>query len=465
MSEALKVVSPIDGSVVGTLPTQDVPAVDAAYSKLSAAQPAWAERPAVERGELLRTAAQSLREAASELGELLVREIGKTPKEAVDEVVRSADMIDFTVDQAISSPRLTDYEIPAEEFPGTPPGRVQTVTRVPLGVVLAIAPFNYPVNLAVSKIAPALMMGNTVLFKPPSQGGVAGRRMVELFYAAGLPEDALAVITGRSSVIGERLVTHPAMAMVSLTGSNQTGEQIAKQAGMVPLMMELGGNDPAIVLADADLKLAAENVAKGAFKYAGQRCTAVKRVYVVETVAEEFTNLLVAQVGEHFGSAGDPREHPVGPVIDDKQADYLAELLADATAAGGTVRSGGNRDGRVFEATVIDGLDHSARLVAEEQFGPLLPVVRVKDAAEAVRLANDTPYGLQASVFTADVPLAESLARQIKAGGVHLNGPDQRGPDNFMFVGHKASGLTPQGVRFALEGMSTLKGIVHNPSA
>lgn len=465
MSEPIPVHSPIDGSVVGSLPAAGVADVDATYERLGSAQLAWAERPASERAGVLRAVSQRLRKAAPELGELLVREIGKTPKEAEDEVVRSADLIDFTVEQALDSPHLADYEIRAEEFPGTPAGRVQTVTRVPLGVVLAIAPFNYPVNLAVSKIAPALMIGNTVLFKPPTQGGVAASRMAELFYDAGVPADVLAVVTGRASEIGERLVTHPEVAMISLTGSTDTGGRIAKQAGMIPLMMELGGNDPAIVLADADLALAAGNIAKGAFKYAGQRCTAVKRVYVADSVAEEFTELLVAQVGEHFGSAGDPREHPVGPVIDDKQAGYLAELLADATAAGGTVRCGGSRDGRVFEATVVDGLSHGARLVAEEQFGPLLPVVRVADAEEAVRLANDTPYGLQASLFTRDHTLAGSLARQIKAGGVHVNGPDQRGPDNFMFVGHKASGLAPQGVRFALEGMSTLKGIVHNPEA
>lgn len=465
MTEPLHVLSPIDGSTVGSLPAADIPELEAAFARLSAGQASWAARSRAERGSVIRAAADALRAAADELADILVREIGKTPGEAKDEVVRSADLMDFTVTEALESPHLADYQIKAEDFPGTPAGRVQTVTRVPLGVVVAIAPFNYPVNLAVSKIAPALMTGNSVLFKPPTQGGVAGRRMVELFYAAGVPEDTLAVVTGRSSEIGERLVSHPDVAMICLTGSNQTGERIAGQAGMVPLMMELGGNDPAIVLADADLSLAATNIAKGAFKYAGQRCTAVKRVYVVDSIAAELVEKLVAEVAAHFGSAGDPTKHPVGPVINDGQADYLAELLAAATVDGGNVRCGGKRAGRVFEATVVDGLEHSSRLVTEEQFGPLLPVVRVADADEAVRLANDTPYGLQASVFTADLALAESLAQRLEAGGIHLNGPDQRGPDNFMFVGHKASGLTPQGVRYALEGMSTLKGIVHNPPA
>jgi glyceraldehyde-3-phosphate dehydrogenase (NADP+) len=389
-----------------------------------------------------------------------VVEVAKTPKEARDEIIRSAELIDYTVTAA---GELADFELKSEDFPGAPAGRVQTVTRVPVGTVVAIGPFNYPINLSVSKIAPALLMGNTVIFKPPTQGSVAAARMVELFREAGIGPELLGFVTGKGSEIGDHLSGHPAVNLIAMTGSTGAGQKIAENAGMIPLMLELGGNDPAIVLADANLDLAAEHIAGGAFKYAGQRCTAVKRVYADKLIATDLVKKIVGQVTDRFGTSGDPRQHPVGPVISDTQADYLQELFDDAKGKG-TVAHGGGRDGRAWEATVISGLPHTARLVAEEQFGPLLPIVPVKNEQEAVKFANDSEYGLQASIFSTDTARAETLASQIEAGGVHINGPDQRGPDNFMFVGHKRSGITAQGVRFALEAMSQYKGIVHNPT-
>lgn len=455
----LEVRSPIDDQVVGKVAAMTTAAADAAVDLVATAQADWAARPPAERFAILETMAATLRQQVDELAESLVREVGKTPAEAHDEITRSADLIDFTVAEA---GRLGDYTIKSEAFPGVKAGRVQTVTRVPVGVVLAIAPFNYPVNLSVSKIAPALAMGNTVLFKPPTQGSVTAGRLVESWQAAGLPPEILAVVTGSGKEIGDHLVTHPSVNLINMTGSQSVGERIAAQAGMIPLLLELGGNDPAIVLGDADREVAAENIAKGAFKYAGQRCTAVKRVLVVESIADKFVEHLASKVSQLFGSVGDPREHPVGPVIDDKQADFVGELLADAVKRGGQVVIGGKREGRMIEATVVDRVPADARLAREEQFGPVLPIVRVADADEAVRLANDSPYGLQASVFSQATATAQAVAQRLQAGGVHLNGPDQRGPDNFLFVGHKKSGLGPQGVRFSLEQMSLLKGIVDN---
>ena len=459
MADTIKVTSPIDDSLVGELPAMSRGDIDKAYEGLQNVQPEWAAKPVAERAEQVSLIAKVLRDYVDELADTLVMEIGKTPQEARDEITRTADLVDATVAAATA---LKPERIAAEDFPNTPAGRSQLVERVPLGVILAISPFNYPVNLAVSKIAPALVMGNTVMFKSSTRGGITARRLVELCGQAGLASPVLHFASGQSSEIGDYLVTHPAVSGVAMTGSTDVGQHIAAQTGMVPLLLELGGNDAAIVLAGADLGLAAEAIAKGAFKYAGQRCTAVKRVYVSAAVAEEFTEKLVAQVDQHFGSAGDPREHPVGPVIDDKQADFLQGLLDDALANGGKVARGGQRDGRVFEATVVTGLPHQARLVCEEQFGPILPVVAIKDQAEAVTLANDSRYGLQASVFTDNRQVAEAVAAQLDVGGVHLNGPDQRGPDNFMFTGSKESGLGSQGIRFALEAFSKQKGHVYN---
>lgn len=452
----IDVTSPIDGRVVGSVPAATAADVVAAYERLQAAQPAWAARSCQDRGAILSAAAQSLRDAADELAESLVVEIGKTPAEAKAEIVRTADLVEQTISEAA---KLTPFTI---DDPGTP-GRQQTVERVPVGVVLAIGPFNYPINLSISKIAPALLMGNAVLFKPPTSGSVTARRVAELFTEVGVPEDVLVTITGKSSEIGDALVENEAIGMIALTGSTAVGTKIAKQSGMVGLLLELGGNDSAVVLEDADLDLAAKHIAKGAFQYSGQRCTAVKRVYVVESVADEFVAKLKEQVTANYGSAGDPHEHPVGPVIDEKQAEYLQELLDDAVASGGQVACGGSRDGRFIEATIVDNLKHETRLVTEEQFGPILPIVRVANADEAIRLADDSEYGLQSSIFTADQDRGRELAERLHVGGVHLNGPDQRGPDTFLFTADKRSGIGSQGIRFALEAMSKHRGIVTNP--
>lgn len=456
---SLTIHSPIDDQPVGTVPACSRRDVDRALTAAAKAQAVWAARPLAERVKIVRAAATELRRDVKELARLLVEEVGKTPKDARDEVLRTADLVAVT---AAAATKLKPETNRSQDFPKSKPGRVQTVVRIPWGTVLAIGPFNYPVNLTASKIAPALAMGNAVVLKPSTQGSVTGLRVARAFYRADVPKALLPTVTGSGSTIGDYLVSHDGVDLVAMTGSTAVGHHIAEHVGMIPLLMELGGNDPAIVLADADLDLVAECVVTGAFRYYGQRCTGVKRVYVVDRVADRLAGRVVERTVQQFGSVGDPRRNPLGPVINDHQAKYLETLIKDATKRGGKILCGGERDGRYVQATVVDRVPHSARLVHEEQFGPVLPIVRVKDADEALKLANDTDYGLQASVFTKNRKQAERFAEQIQAGGVHLNGPDQRGPDNFLFTGLKDSGLGAQGIRYALEAMSRPKGIVQN---
>lgn len=451
---SLTINSPIDGRLLGTVPVRSRRDVDRLLKLAARTQPSWAARPLRERARVLKKAAAELRRDVKELSRLLVLEVGKTPPDARDEVLRTADLVDLTVADVL---RMK---------PGTnrgPKGRVQTVTRVPWGTVLAIGPFNYPVNLTVSKIAPALAMGNAVVLKPSTQGSLTGLRVARAFYRAGVSRHLLQVVTGSGSQIGDYLASHAGVNMTAMTGSTAVGQRIVRETGMIPILMELGGNDPAIVLPDADLDLAAHCIVTGAFRYTGQRCTAVKRVYVVSSVADKLVGRIVERTVSEYGSVGDPRKNSLGPVINDKQAAYLQALIADAKRRGGKVLTGGSRDGRYVQATVVDRVPHAARLVAEEQFGPVLPIVRVKSAAEALKLANDTNYGLQASVFTSNRKQADELAAGLQVGGVHINGPDQRGPDNFLFTGHKDSGIGAQGIRYALEAMGQPKGIAHNP--
>ena len=441
----LTIRSPIDDQPVGTVPVWSRLRADRAVKTARETQAAWEARPLAERVRIVRAAATELRKDVKELSRLLVLEVGKTPKDAREEVLRTADLIDMTVAEA--KRMKPDVNRGAK-------GRVQTVVRVPWGTVLAIGPFNYPVNLTASKIAPALAMGNAVVLKPSTQGSVTGLRVARAFHRAGVPKALLPVITGSGSTIGDYLVAHDGIDLIAMTGSTPVGHHIAEKVGMIPLLMELGGNDPAIVLPDADLDLAADSIVRGAFRYTGQRCTAVKRVYVINTVADKLVGRVVERTVAQFGS--------LGPVISSKQAAYLERLLKDAVKRGGKILCGGERDGRYVQATVVDRVPHAARLVAEEQFGPILPIVRVPNTETALKLANDTNYGLQASVFTKNRKQAEQLAERIQAGGVHLNGPDQRGPDNFLFTAMKDSGLGAQGIRYALEAMSRPKGIVHN---
>lgn len=458
----LAVRSPIDDRVIGSVPVRSKRDIDRMVVTARRTQPTWAARSATDRSKVLRQAAAELRRDVKELSRLLVLEVGKTPQDARDEVLRTADLVAAT---AAELGRVKPELNRAEAFPKTPAGRTQTVVRVPWGTVLAIGPFNYPVNLTASKIAPALARGNAVILKPSTQGALCGLRVARAFYRAGVSRHLLQVVTGKTSAIGDYLSGHEGIDMVAMTGSTAVGQRIARRTGMIPLLMELGGNDPAIVLPDADLDLAAANIVKGAFRYTGQRCTAVKRVYVVGNIADSLVGRIVERTVADFGSAGDPRENSLGPVITDKQAAYLEQLIKDAIKRGGKVLTGGSRDGRYVQATVVDRVPQAARLVVEEQFGPVLPITRVKSAQEALRLANDTEYGLQASVFTRDQRMADDIAARLQAGGVHINGPDQRGPDNFLFTGHKASGIGAQGIRYALDAMGQPKGIVHNPTA
>jgi glyceraldehyde-3-phosphate dehydrogenase (NADP+) len=333
--------------------------------------------------------------------------------------------------------------------------------RVPLGTVLAIPPFNYPINLAISKIAPGLIAGNAVVLKPPTQGAISGVYLTMLLLDAGLPEGILQAVTGRGSEIGDYLIQHPTVDMISFTGSTETGQHLARKAGMIPLMLELGGKDAAIVLKDADLDAAARDIVSGAFAYSGQRCTAVKRVLVTEPVADELVGLIVERVKQlTVGSA--EGDCTVTPLINQSSADFVEELIKDTQQNGANLLVGGQRDGNLIYPTVFDHVTEDMRLAWEEPFGPVLPIIRVGDAADAVRIANKSEYGLQSAIFTKDINAAIKIADLLEVGTVQINGKTSRGPDHFPFLGTKASGMGTQGVRHSIEAMSRPKALVFN---
>lgn len=456
--QVLTVVSPVDGSQVGRVHEYTTAEIDEVFGTASRAQSRWAARPLTERADILHTFADLLEQHADEIGEVLMMEVSKARKDARDEVVRSADYVRHTAEDA---KRVHGESQFSDAFPGQARNKLAVAHRVPLGTVLAIPPFNYPVNLAVSKVAPALVTGNAVVLKPPSQGVLSGIMMADLAVEAGVPVEIIHVVTGRGSRIGDYLVQHPEVDLISFTGSSETGQDLARKAGMIPLMLELGGKDAAIVLADADLDATAADIVAGAFSYSGQRCTAVKRVLVMESVADA----LVVRIAERVRSltVGPPQDNcTITPLVDPSSAEGAERMVKDAVAAGATLVTGGEREGNLLHPTVVDHVTTDMEIAWVEPFAPVLPIVRVTSPAEAIRISNRSEYGLQGAIFTRDIDVAIQIAARLEVGTVQVNGRTARGPDHFPFLGTKSSGMGTQGVRPSIEAMTRVKSLVIN---
>lgn len=455
----IEISSPIDNSIVGKVPAMTKEEVDFVLKTSKEAQIEWKKIPINERAEILYKAADILLDHSDELAEIMIREIAKDKKSAKSEISRTADFIRFTADTAKN---MSGESIPGDSFPGFNRNKISVVTREPLGVVLAISPFNYPVNLSASKIAPAIVAGNSVVLKPATQGSLCGLYLARVFQEAGVPKGVLNTITGKGSEIGDYIVTHPSVDFINFTGSTDVGIRISKITSMVPLLMELGGKDAAIVLEDADLELTASNIVSGGYSYSGQRCTAVKRILVVDKVADK----LVEKVKEKMEKliVGNPLEKDVDivPLINSKAADFVMELIEDARNKGAHLVIGGTREKNLIYPTLFDKVTTDMRLAWEEPFGPVLPIIRVKDKDEAIEIANKSQYGLQSAVFTENINDAFYIADKLEVGTVQINNKTERGPDHFPFLGVKASGIGTQGIKYSIESMSRPKATVIN---
>lgn len=418
----------------------------------------WNETPIRERAEILREAAKLMIKWSKPLGSLLMKEIGKPIKSAISEITRTADIFNATAD---SASQISGETMMGDIFKGFTRETISMSYRVPLGVILCIGPFNYPFNLTGSKIAPALLAGNSVVMKPPTQGALSPLHFGIILEKAGVPPGVFNIITGRGSEIGDYLTAHPKIDMISFTGSSETGKNLAKMAGMKPLLLELGGKDAAIVLNDANLDLVVNAIISGAFSFSGQRCTAVKRVLPMPNIADK----LVENVTEATLklTVGDPAENnTIGPLISSKQCDYVQGLIDDALEKGAILKCGNKREGNIMWPTVLDHVTTDMRVAWEEPFGPVLPFIRVNSAEEAIQISNQSEYGLQGMIFTENIDLAFNIAQELEVGSVQINGKSSRGPDHFPFLGTKSSGLGTQGIRYSIEAMSRPKVIVMN---
>lgn len=452
----ITIYSPINQEELGTVPAMTQAEVDEAMKAARAALPAWRALSAVERAAYLHKTAAILERDKEEIGTILAKEVAKGIKAAIGEVVRTADLIRYAAEEGL---RITGQAMEGGGFEAASKNKLAVVRREPVGVVLAIAPFNYPVNLSGSKIAPALIAGNVVMFKPPTQGSISGLLLAKAFEEAGIPAGVFNTITGRGSEIGDYIIEHKEVNFINFTGSTPIGERIGRLAGMRPIMLELGGKDAALVLEDADLEHAAKQIVAGAFSYSGQRCTAIKRVIVLESVADTLATLLQAEVAKL--TVGDPFDNAdITPVIDDASADFIWGLIEDAQEKGAQALTPIKRESNLLWPVLFDQVTKDMKVAWEEPFGPVLPIIRVANVEEAIAFANESEFGLQSSVFTNDFKKAFEIAEKLEVGTVHINNKTQRGPDNFPFLGVKGSGAGVQGIKYSIEAMTNVKSIV-----
>ncbi len=462
------VIDPSTGRPIGEAPVASPEEARAAVDNAAEMEETWAHVPGHERARILRAAAARLKADRETMARLIASEVGKPIVDARVEVDRAVGVYELAAEEIR---HLGGESFPADAYalPAGNERRFLFSVRDPIGVVVAIGPFNFPLNLLSHKVAPALAAGNPVVAKPTSAAPFTALRLAEHLTAAGVPAGVLNVVVGPGGSVGNTLVDHPRTRLVTFTGSTEVGKGIAERAGRHAkrIILEMGGMDPFIVLDDAALEVAVPAAVRGAFGYSGQVCTASKRLLVQEAVAEKFARSLADRARSlRVGPALDETTE-VGPLIDPAAVDRMEHLVEDARNRSAQVLAGGSRpasggEGSFYAPTVLDRVPEDARVVHEEPFGPLAPVVRFAKLEDAVRIANATPYGLQAAVFTRDLARGFRLAKEIRAGGVHLNDPTNLRWDALPFGGVKESGLGREGLRYAMEEMTEVKLISVN---
>lgn len=407
------------------------------------------------RAQVLDHAAQLVRDRHEDFARVICLEAGKPIAQARLEVTRCIDTLTFSAVEA----RATVGEMVPMEGSGAGLGKVGFVRYEPVGVVGAIAPFNFPLNLVAHKVGPAIAAGCPIVLKPSPQAPLSALGLAAVLEEAGLPTGMLHVLPGDEAV-GAAIVEHPDVALVSFTGSDRVGRAIQASVPHKPVLLELGNATPVIVAADADVDDAARRVARSGFTHAGQSCVSVQRVYVERGVYERFTGILSAEVARLV--VGDPLDPTtdVGPLINSAAADRVRQTIDEAVAAGGRLLVGGSAHGQVVRPTVIAELPRQCRLSTDEVFGPVVGVAPVEDLEEGVERANATRYGLQAGIFTRRVDVALVLASRLHMGGVMINDTPTFRADQMPYGGVKESGNTREGPRYAVRAMSVPKMVV-----
>jgi acyl-CoA reductase-like NAD-dependent aldehyde dehydrogenase len=430
--------------VLGHVPLSSAEETRAAVDAAQAAFQGWRDTPGPVRGKILFQVQALMDKEKDELAKLLTREEGKTVKESMGEIQRTINILEYT---AAEGRRLGGSTVPSEL-----PHNFCYTLRQPLGVVACITPWNFPVAIPVWKIAPALLAGNTVVFKPATLTPETASAVVSIFERAGLPKGVLNMVLGSGGTVGNAILDHKDVRAVSFTGSNEVGAEIYARGAkrMIRVQAEMGGKNPVIVLADADLDLAVESTAQGAFGSTGQRCTATSRVIVDETIADKFVEALAARAKKVRVGNGLESGVDMGPACDASQLETDLKYI-ELGRAEGTLVTGGRQlkdadraHGHYVEPTVFDHVKSSHRIAQEEIFGPVVSVIRVKGFEEAMQAANGVEFGLSSSIFTGDPSKIFRFVDHIETGIVHVNSGTPGGEAQMPFGGMKGTGVGPR---------------------
>ena len=447
-----EVKNPYDGQVIDTVPIAHLQTAQLAIDEANKAKSSLVEMSAFKISNKLLNVCEKLTQNREEFAKLLTLEVGKPINESLVELDRSIETLKLAAEEA---KRIYGESVPLDAGLNGK-GFFAFTQRLPLGVVAAITPFNYPLNLTIHKIAPAIACKNTVIVKPPTEAPLTVMKFCELLNEE-FPDGVVNVITGYGSEIGDYLVCSPEIDKISFTGSVTTGLMISQKAGMKKVTLELGGNDPLVVLKDADIEKAVKGVINGAFLNAGQVCMGVKRIIVEEEIADEFAKKLVGETEKLVMGNPLDKTTTLGTLISEKAAMQVEQTVDMAVKEGAKILTGGKREGAFYGATVIDNVKPDMDLVVNETFGPVAPIIRVKSLDEAIEVANDTEYGLQAGVFTSDYSAAMRCANEIEAGTVFINKQSTFRTDNMPFGGFKNSGVGKEGIKYAVEEMTKTK--------
>jgi acyl-CoA reductase-like NAD-dependent aldehyde dehydrogenase len=441
------------GEPIGALPEARLEDVDQAIAAAAKAAPVMANLPAYRRAEILAKAAGLLRDRKEEIARTIAAEAGKALKYARAEAERGMTTFSIASEEAR---RIHGETIPLDAVPAGE-GYFGFTVRRPVGVVAAISPFNFPLNLVAHKVAPALAAGNSVVLKPASTTPLTAVLLCRILEEAGLPAGAINLIVGPGSTVGEWLVTDARVSKVSFTGSPAVGERITQIAGIKKVTLELGNTSPVIIAPDADLDVAARRCAVGAYYNSGQVCISVQRIYSLRPVYEPFAERFVA--ASQAMVVGDPLDErvDVGPMIEPREAERIEAWVREAQSGGARLLTGGKRDGPVYWPTVLTDVRPEMKVVAEEAFAPVASVIASEDFEQALAQADATPFGLQVGVFTRDIQRVFRAVRRLNFGGVIINDTPVFRADHMPYGGNRRSGLGREGVRYAIEEMTNLQ--------
>jgi glyceraldehyde-3-phosphate dehydrogenase (NADP+) len=455
-SKKIEVTNPFDGSVIDAVPKADAADLEKALAFAERGAKAMARLSSYERWKILRTAADMMAARNEELGQLISKEEGKIIAEGRGEANRAVETMMGSAEEA---KRLHGETVPLDADP-TGGKKLGFTLRVPCGVVAAIAPFNFPLNLVCHKVGPALAAGNTVVVKPASDTPLSAIKLTEILLEAGLPPEGIQCLTGSGGEIGDALVADRRVRKVTFTGSREIGDRICRTAGIKKVTMELGSNSPVIVMPDADLEKVATVLAMTGYGNAGQTCISTQRVLTAKKVYADLLSALKPKVEALTTGNQLDEKNKVGPMVKESEAVRVDAWVKEAVGGGAKLVAGGGRRGAIYLPAVVADVHPDMRISRDELFGPAVAVTPFDSIDEAIALANDSIYGLAAGIFTDNVEWAMRFAREAEAGNLHVNWGSQWRVDLMPYGGLKDSGFGKEGPKYAVNEMTELKMVV-----